>query len=78
MKRDDIILKPMVGNDEYYFYFKILKMLGRLSDFIMSAILDYELSLIYYMVYGPEFWNYHDASMTRKELIDIIFALSIL
>ena len=40
-------------------------MLGCLGDFvILSAILYFELSLIY----KPKFWNYYDVSITRKEL----------
>jgi len=35
---------------------------------ILSAILDYELSLIY----ESKFLNCYDASMTRKELMDVI------
>jgi hypothetical protein len=39
--------------------------------------LDYELSLIYYIIYGPKFWNYYDASMFRKELMDIICPINV-
>jgi hypothetical protein len=39
---------------------------------ILSAILD-TMNRHSYMIYEPEFWNYYDASMTRKELVDIIY-----
>ena len=50
----------------------ILKMLGCLSDFmILSVILD-TMNRHSDMIHEPAFWNYYDASMTRKELVDII------
>jgi len=30
-----------------------------------------------HMIYEPEFWNYYDASMTRKELMDIICPINV-
>ena len=46
----------MVGNDEYYFCSLNFLNVGMLRYFIiLSAIVGYELSLTYYMIYGTKF-----------------------
>jgi len=59
--------------------------LVRVGNFVVRiSILSFLLiqssaltSLIYYMIYAAKFWNYYDASMTQKELMDIICPVNV-